>query len=428
MHPSNSKVLLPAAAALLVLTACTGATSPSDDGGQAAEGPQTIRYLVEQPEDPAQLKLVEEHIGEFEEANSDITVELEAMPQENMRTVLQTQLRSGEGPDVFSWGSGPGYAGALAEAGLLHDLTDAYEENGWEIYDFAKERVTFDGRTVGVPGEMETLGLFYNKDLFAEVGIEEPQSLADLEAAADTLLAEDVVPIGVSDQEGWQGGHLLSMALSSQVGSEGMDALINGDTPWDSPEVVASLQVWEEFNEAGYLPKSPTSLSYDGANALFYSGDVAMLPTGSWLVSELEDSVDFEVGYIPFPATDEPGIFTGGLGSGPFVSANTDKIDAAVKFVDFLASPEHAQWTVENLGTIPPQPVDTESVDASPLFAQVLEDTSKLSGGSGDFGYNIDVLTTDVFNDAMWNGLQGILSGQASADEVAQALEAAAQK
>jgi raffinose/stachyose/melibiose transport system substrate-binding protein len=428
MHPSNSKVLLPAAAALLVLTACTGTTSPSDDGGQAAEGPQTIRYLVEQPEDPAQLKLVEEHIGEFEEANSDITVELEAMPQENMRTVLQTQLRSGEGPDVFSWGSGPGYAGALAEAGLLHDLTDAYEENGWEIYDFAKERVTFDGRTVGVPGEMETLGLFYNKDLFAEVGIEEPQSLADLEAAADTLLAEDVVPIGVSDQEGWQGGHLLSMALSSQVGSEGMDALINGDTPWDSPEVVASLQVWEEFNEAGYLPKSPTSLSYDGANALFYSGDVAMLPTGSWLVSELEDSVDFEVGYIPFPATDEPGIFTGGLGSGPFVSANTDKIDAAVKFVDFLASPEHAQWTVENLGTIPPQPVDTESVDASPLFAQVLEDTSKLSGGSGDFGYNIDVLTTDVFNDAMWNGLQGILSGQASADEVAQALEAAAQK
>jgi maltose-binding protein MalE len=76
-----------------------------------------------------------------------------------MRTVLQTQLRSGEGPDVFNWGSGPGYAGALAEAGLLYDLTDAYEEYGWPIYDFAKERVTFDGKTVGVPGEMETIGL-----------------------------------------------------------------------------------------------------------------------------------------------------------------------------------------------------------------------------------------------------------------------------
>src|SRR3712207_7229783 len=48
--------------------------------------------------------------------------------------------RSGEGPDVFRWGAGPGFGGALAENGLLLDLTEAYEENGWEVYDFAKEQ------------------------------------------------------------------------------------------------------------------------------------------------------------------------------------------------------------------------------------------------------------------------------------------------
>jgi raffinose/stachyose/melibiose transport system substrate-binding protein len=423
MHISTLRVPIAAAALMLGLTACTGAPPSAGDGDV-----NSIRYLVEQPEEASTLKLIEEHINEFEEANPGITVKLEAMPSENMRTVLQTQLRSGEGPDVFSWGSGPGYAGALAEAGLLYDLTDAYEEYEWPIYDFAKDRVTFDGKTVGVPGEMETVGLFYNKDVFAELGIAEPQNLGELQSAAKTIADSGVVPIGASDQEGWQGGHLLSMALSSRVGSEGMDALLNGEASWNSPDVVAALKLWQDYNEAGYLPEFPTSLSYDGANALFYSGEVAMLPTGSWLVSGIDENADFEVGYIPFPSEDGTGIFTGGLGSGPFISANSNKTEAALKFVDFLASPEHGRWTVENLGSIPPLPVDTEGVEVSPLFAQVLEDTSKFAGGEGDFGYNIDVLATDVFNEAMWNGMQGILSDQLTAEEVAQDLEEAFQK
>lgn len=428
MQLSTLRVPVAAVAVLLLAAGCTG-TSPSSGGDEdSADSTGSIRYLIEQQEDPGALKLLDAHIDEFEKANPDITVKLEAMPLENMRTVLQTQLRSGEGPDVFNWGSGPGYAGALAEAGLLYDLTDAYEEYDWQIYDFAKERVTFDGKTFGVPGEMETIGLFYNKTLFADLGIAAPESLADLEAVSRSLLDEGIVPIGVSDKEGWQGGHLLSMALSSEVGSDGMDALLNGGAAWDSPDVVSALRLWEDFMDAGYLPESPTALSYDGGNALFYSGEAAMLPTGSWLVPEIEDNVDFEVGYVPFPSGDGPGIFTGGLGSGPFISAGTTETEAALKFVDFLASQAHGQWTVENLGSIPPMPIDTNDLQVSPLFGQVLEDTSELSGGSGDLGYNIDVLVTDVFNEAMFDGVQAILSGQKDAEEVAQDLEAAFRK
>jgi len=417
---------VPAAAAVLLgITACTGGP-PGGGGGGGGGDENSIRYLVEQPEDPAVLERLEAHIEEDFEGPSGISVDVEAMPQENMRTVLQTQLQSGEGPDVFSWGSGPGYAGALAEAGLLYDLTDSYEEFDWPVYDFAKERVTFDEKIVGVPGEMETIGLFYNKEIFDNLDLDQPETIADLEQAAQTILDTGIVPIGVSDQEGWQGGHLLSMALSSRIGSDGVDALLAGEASWNSPDVVESLRLWEEWNAAGYLPPFPTSLSYDNANAQFYAGEIAILPTGSWLVSGIDENADFEVGYIPFPAEDGPGIFTGGLGSGPYISANTEKVDAALEFVDFLVSEEHGRWTVENIGAIPPYPVDTEGVDASPLFAQVLEDTSKFAGGTGDFGVNIDVLATDTFNEAMWNGVQAILSGQATAEEVAADLDAAA--
>ena len=39
--------------------------------------------------------------------------------------------------------------------------------------------------------------------------------------------------MAVNDKDGWQGGHLLSMSLSSEVGGAGMDKLLSGETPWD---------------------------------------------------------------------------------------------------------------------------------------------------------------------------------------------------
>ena len=425
MHLSRTRVALGATACLLA-AACTGGTTESagGGGGDSGGGDVTLRYLIEQQEDASSQEALQEHITSTFTEESGIAVEVEAQPLEVMRTVLQTQLRSEEGPDVFAWGSGPGFGGALAEAGLVQDLTQAYEDNGWEVYDFAKERVTVDGKVYGLPGEAETIGLFYNKDLFAELGIEEPQDLDELRAAAETVREAGKTPMAVGDKEGWEGGHLLSMALSSAVGSDGMEALVSGDKPWSSPEVVEALELWRGFNEAGYLPESPTSVDYDTSTALFYSGDAGMIPTGSWLVAEIEDNVEFEVGYIPFPGPDGPGIFAGGLGSGPYVSAGTEHTEESLEFLDFLASPEHATWVVENLATIPPREVDTEGLEVTPLFTQVLEDTAQLSA-SGDFGYNIDVLVSDAVNEAMYDGMQAVFTGQATPEQVAASLEAA---
>jgi len=413
-------IAVAAAGFSMVLTGCTdGGSSGSDDGDA-----NSIKYLIEEPEDAKALSALKDHVGEFEK-DSGVEVKISTLPIDTMRTLLQSQLRSGEGPDVFAWGSGPGFGGALAEAGLVKDLTASYEKNDWNVYDFAKERVTVDGKIYGVPGEMESIGLFYNKETFAELGLQEPKSLGDLEAAAAAIRKSGKTPMAVGDKEGWEGGHLLSMTVSSAVGADGMEALFAGEESWDSPEVVAALELWRDLNEKGYLSKSPTSVDYDNSAAQFYSGEAAMIPTGSWLVGEIDDNTDFEVGYIPFPAPDGPGIFSAGLGSGPYVSATTKKTEAAVKFLDFLASEEHGKWTVENLHSIPPMPLDTAGLEVSPLFAQVLKDTATLSS-SGDFGYNIDVLTTDAFNEAMYDGVQAVLTGQKKPDEVAADLDAAA--
>lgn len=412
-------------AVALALTGCTGGAPGADQSSapQETAAAQEIRYMIGQPEDPADLELVEADLKAFEAQNAGITVKLDVIPSENVRTIVQTQLRSGEGPDVFGYDTGPGFAGALAKAGLVYDLTDAYAEKGWPIYDFAKERVTFDGKIVGVPSDIEEVGIFYNKDLFEKLGISEPKSLDDLRGAAKKVADANLIPLAVSDKEGWQGGHLLSMVLSSDVGSKGMNDLLAGTVPWDSAPVKNALGVWDEFEAAGYLTPSPVAVTYDNANALFFSGKAAMNPTGSWLAQDLERNVKFDVGFIPFPSASGPGIFSGGLGSGTFVSASTKKAEASIKFLDYLMTPEHGRWQVEKRHTIPAFPVDTAGIKASPLFTQILNDAAKIAEGTGDFGYNIDVLTTDAFNNAMWKGVQGVLTAQTTPEKVAAELQ-----
>ena len=352
----------------LILTGCFGGTATSEQSAppQESSGPVELRFMIGQPEDAADLEADqgghrEVRVPEPRHHRSSWTWS----PSENVRTILQTQLRSGKGPDVFGYDTGPGFAGALAKAGLVHDLTGAYEKYDWPIYDFAKQRVTFDGKLVGIPNQLETVGLFYNKDLFAKHGVSEPQNLNDLMAGAAKLRDAGVIPIAVNDKDGWQGGHLLSMSLSSEVGGAGLDKLLSGEIPWDDPSVVKALQVWADLYEQKLLPPSPTAINYDNGNALFYSGKAAINPTGSWLALDTERNAKFEVGYIPFPSSTGTGIFSGGLGAGIFINATTTKVDAAEKFLDYGTTQEHGKWAVENLQDIPAYPVDTTDIEGS---------------------------------------------------------------
>ena len=404
----------------LALAGCTGVSG----GGGGDTDENTITFMIGNPEDPSDLDRTEADLAKFEE-ESGIHVDLKVIPIENVQTIVQTQLRSGDGPDVFGYDTGPGFAGALAEAGLVYPLTEAYEKYDWPVYDFAKERVTFGGEIVGIPNDIETLGLYYNATVFDDLGIDRPESTADLLAACETIQEAGLIPIALNDLDGWQGGHYLSVILSSMVGSAGMEAFIDGSASWDSPEVVEALTVLKEFNEAGCFPPSPVAVDYDNGNALFYSGQAAMNLTGSWLVQDTERNVDFEVAYIPFPGPDGPGVFSGGLGAGLFVNADTKKADAAIEFLNYTMTQEHGAWVIENQQSIPAFPIDTTGIEATPLFTQVLADAAKIADGTGDFGYNIDVLTSATFNQAMWDGVQAILTGQMTPEDVAASLEAA---
>ena len=402
-----------------LLTGCTGA-APAP-----APSATPLRVLLTSPADAGDRSAIEANYADFEK-KSGVKVDLQFMAFDQMRTVIQTQLRSGEAPDVFQYSPGPGFAGAFAKAGLLTDLTDAFATRGWKTYDSASAQLSFDGKKFGVPLQIDVIGMFYNKDVFTKLGLKPPTTIAELTAACAPLKKAGVIPIAVSDQEGWEGGHLLSMSLSSRVGGKDVGAYFTDQADWKSQDVIDSIQTWKDLSDAGCFNPSPTGTKYDAANALFTSGKAAMTPTGSWMISTYQKDSKFEVGLTPFPSPEAgKGVFSTGVGNGLLVSGTTKNLDAALKLLDWYQTPEQAKFAIEKRALIPPLAVDVNGLQVSPLMADVLASTANVAASGGSLGQNIDVLSTDAFNTAMTNGMQALLSGQKTAQQVAADLATA---
>ena len=372
---------------------------------------------------------VEIQVDRFEDQHPKYALERKVILPDEASTIsntneeMQTRLQSEDSPDVFTYDTGPGFGGVLAEAGLLRPLEEAYENNGWDIYEWARQRATYNGTVYGIPDQVEEIVVYYNKDLVTEV----PQTVDELRQIADELRGRGIIPFAFGDQEQWPAGHMFSIGVSNVLGREGLDNILYADGRWDTPEVVTAIDLmFRDFVQSGYYPEGLNALSYDEANALFYSGEAAMNPTGTWLVSEIvQTAQDFEVGFFPFPSIQGSGISPpAGVGSGLFVAKEASNPQGAIEFIDYLLEESTARLIIEKLNVIPARPVNPKGLDVPELFKDVLEDFSE-SPQAKSFGYNIDVLAPQNFNEVMYDGFQEVIGGVRSSEEQAGALQRA---
>jgi raffinose/stachyose/melibiose transport system substrate-binding protein len=383
---------------------------------------EVVRFLTGTEETAAQERAVTEiQVDGFEEQHPQYTLELEAIRFDEIRKIIQSRLRSDEPPDVFSYDTGPGFGGVLADVGLLYPLEKAYQQRGWGIYEWAKQRATYEGTLYGVPDQVEEIIVFYNKDLVPGV----PKTVGELRGIAEELKLRGTIPLAFGNQEQYPAGHLFSVAASNVLGRQGLDNILYGNGRWDVPEVVEAINLFfRDFVESGYYPRNVNAITYDEANALFYSGEAAMVPTGTWQVSEIVQFVqDFEVGIFPFPSIEGSGVSpAAGVGSGLFVAKEASNPQGAIEFIDYLLQDSTARLIIEKLNVIPARPVNPKGLDVPELFKKVLEDLSA-SPEAKSFGYNIDVLAPQNFNEVMYDGFQEVLDGSRSPAEQSAALQ-----
>ena len=370
-------------------------------------------------------------VKKFEAANPSIHVNVSYLTLTQEETgVLATRLRSGDGPDVFQYGPGPTFSGVLASAGLLENLAPIYPKL-LQFFQWAKQQVTVGGKLIMLPDHVDDIGVFYNKNIFAKYKLTPPTTVPQLLAMCGTLNAHGIIPMSLSAQIAGLAGHLLSMALSSALGRQSMNNLITGSGSWNSPPVTSAIQasfVTAEKNNC--FEKEPVSVNYNEAQSLFYSGKAAMFPTGAWLIGSIEQAMGgakSPVGLFPYPGPTGPGILTTGLSSGLFISAKTQHLAAAEKFLEFEGGNSATAQSLLQQGYLPGYPVQLSptALGNQPLLKIAFDDTQKFLKEPGHAGYNIDVFASQKVSQAMYNGIQAVLNGSETAKQLSAGLEAA---
>jgi raffinose/stachyose/melibiose transport system substrate-binding protein len=345
---------------------------------------------------------------------------------------VNTAISSGTGPDIVLYDPGPGYAGVLAEAGLLLPLDDYAAQYGWDerVAAPAAEATTLDGTFYGMPLTTDLIGMYYNQTLLDQEGMAAPQTLDELVAFCGEATDKGYVPIAFGNNPGWEAFHQFSMTSNQMLGPEAMRALLfENQGSWDTPEIVAAIEAFfVTLRDAGCFPEDANAIGYDDGNSLFFNGEALLHTTGSWLVGDiLEAMPDYEVGFQPFPEIDggQGRVWIAGVGSAWYISANSAHPDEAAAFIDYVYSQESVNRLVGENRFIIPVDFDLSTIELDPLTALIYEARQSAAAEGVEFGYNVDVIAPPEFNDAMLNGFQAILAGDKTPEKQAADLQAA---
>lgn len=324
----------------------------------------------------------------FMAENPNITVNVETVPWDEYWTRLQAAAQGGDMPDIVVMH--PDEVENYAQGGMLMDLTDILDgevANRSNFPDYVIEDFSVDGRDYGIPKDIGTMALFYNKDLFDQAGVAYPTNdwtWDDLMTNAEALTDSDK---GIYGFNAVNDGQNYYWNLIWQNGGDVWDEETNTCT-FDSPETVEAMEYAVSFIEKGY---SPTAAAFANLSAdeYFESGKTAMTFAGSWMLTEYQNVDDLNFDIVELPVGKEKASICSGMAFS--VSANTDHPDEAKTFVEYLGS-EEAQTIEAESGVAIPAYNGTQQ----PWVDQFTDFDASAFVKAGDYGHTSPGLTTST--------------------------------
>lgn len=353
----------------------------------AQDGPVTLRVLIHQ--NPPMVEFIEEFNARFTEANPNITVDLSVVNANDLATVTQTRLSAGDIDviDIFGFSNSvqPYMSGAtppnwqvMIEAGLLLDLTDQPFLANYDPVSI-QDSGTYNDTVYAINlGRVVYSGIYYNKDMFTEFGVEVPTTWDELVAACEVFTAEGIGCMTAGGADGWPifvGAYgLLGSLFPDQAAY--VEGLWTGDIKFNDEQ---SMVMWERMQvyARDMMERGASGIPGDAAPGRFASGAVAMFPGGSWYASAIESAEpDFDWGYMPFPGSDVVEDNQGWFGKydqGWAVAAGSPNIEAALLYLEAFSEPENYQAFVDAVGFIPTQPTATLNTKIGGEIAKYLD-------------------------------------------------------
>ncbi len=430
-----------ALAGVLALTACAPGDS-STSSTPTASSPSAVSTDIsalgdvelvvwDQEVRGSQNEALEALNAAFEDTYPNVTIKRTSQSTDDLKQQVTLALGGSDVPDVVQVNNARGDMGQFVSAGQLTDLTGYAEAYGWEdrFTDSVLSKVRYssdartfgDGNLYGLPQTGEIVGIFCSQSKLDDLGLEAPTSWDEYLTALDTAMEAGQQPMALGNLDKWPALHVFGPLQSNFVAADEIVALGMGNVgaTWLDDGNTAAMEQFETWGSEGYFGSSPNGTDYDAAWTAFTKGTGVFLPGGSWLATDMEAVMGDDLHFITLAGLDGQVATTGGTGIPFSIPAKAENPDVAAAYLDFITSDDAMTMIADNGGmpvndTAELAPADGVQNDIFTAFARVSE--------TGTLLPYLDY-ATPTFSDTAGQGLQEVLGGQRSVQQVLEAFE-----
>ncbi|WP_059103087.1 ABC transporter substrate-binding protein [Shouchella shacheensis] len=314
---------------------------------------RTVVEFMHSSVEQDRLAVINELVAKFEEENPSVKVEQVATEEDSYNTRVITLAMSGQLPAVIEVSQD--YAKVMdrdelidkpAVNGLLNDLgAENYYDGALDVFR------TEDGESVtGIPMSGWVQGIWYNKEMLAEEGFEEPETWEDVLEVAETFTdeSENKYGIGLPTVDGLfaeQSFSQFALSNNANVLSE------HGDLTLNTPEMQKALEFYQSLS-AYTMPGSNDTTEIRDA---FTNGTVPMAIYSTYLLPSIYEEGEADNIGFAVPTKESRAVY-GSVSSLTISSGlEEEKKEAAEAFVSFMAQPENtAEWILMSPGGAQP--------------------------------------------------------------------------
>ena len=301
----RSAAMAVSAAAISISLAACGSSGPA---GTAAGADSATMWGLTGGNQP----VLQKSVTDWNSAHPDSSIKLDFFANDAYKTKVRTAVGAGQGP-TFIYGWGGGVLKSYIDAGQVDDLSGFLKDNP-DIQDRYLPAVlkngVIDGKTYALPNNnVQPVVLYFNKDVFAKVGAEAPQTWDELMALVPKFKAAGIAPFSLGGQSRWPDLMWLEY-LVERIGGPEVFANIAANKPnaWSDPAVTEALSKIQQLVDAGGFVNGFSSIAADSNadQALLYTGKSAMILQGGWIYQGMKkDAADFvksgKLGFTTFP-------------------------------------------------------------------------------------------------------------------------------
>ena len=374
-------------------------------------------------------QLTEEFTKQFPNVTWDISMEQFA----NLITTTPLLLASENPPDLIRLPT----MVSFAQDGLLMKLDDYATAFGWDQWPVPQiNQNRLDENWIRGSGTLYAMGLnysmtgvFYNKELAAQIGMTEPpKTVAEFEALLAAAKAAGLQPI--MEWGSAKSGMGLAFPLQNLMAAYGPVEPINDwifQKPGATIDTAANLiaaQHLQDWIEKGYFPSDINAIEYTDAADRFGRGEAVFTFNGDWQNGGYDAAMPGNVGFFLFPPAEAGGGYA--AMSAPLtygIATNAKNADCAAFFFTWAATNDTArQINVDGMGSNPGGPADASvpTVAAGSVTIDTLAAGPMLSGAM-DFIANA---TSSIFAQGWTPELQKMVGGQQDAAGLLKAVQA----